>query len=389
MARIYLSPPDLDGDERDRVFSAIESNWVAPLGPEVDGFETEVAARMGRAHAAAVTSGTAAIHLGLLLMGVGPGDEVVVPTMTFIATANAVAYTGAVPVFVDVDPGTANLDVASLAELLSDRAAAGRLPKAVITVDLYGQCADYDAIVPLCEHYGVPILEDAAEALGASWKGAPAGSFGRFGVMSFNGNKIITTSGGGMLASDDEAAIVRARHLATQARDPAPYYQHTEIGFNYRMSNLLAALGRGQLARLDHKIAVRTQVRDRYVGAFGDLPLTALRCDPRGVQNCWLSVFRIDEGLCAEAAHQGDPHEPVLPVALCEHLGALDIEARPVWKPLHLQPVFASNQMVDGEGAQSLFRSGVCLPSGSSLTLADQDRVIAAVHEFFSGRLSR
>lgn len=369
------------------MFAAIESNWVAPLGPEVDAFEIEVAARTGRAHAAAVTSGTAAIHLALLLMGVGPGDEVVVPTMTFIATANAVSYVGAVPVFVDVDPTTANVDAESLSALLSLRAAEGRLPAAVITVDLYGQCADYDAIVPLCEQYGVPILEDSAEALGASWRGAAAGSFGRFGVMSFNGNKIITTSGGGMLVGDDEAAIARARHLATQARDPAPYYQHTEIGFNYRMSNLLAALGRGQLARLDHKIEVRTTVRDRYIEALSGLPMTALCSDPRGVPNCWLSVFRIDEELCRAAARADDPHEPVLPIALCEHLASMDIEARPVWKPMHLQPVFAANEMVGGAGAEVLFRSGVCLPSGSSLTAVDQDRVISAIKEFFSARV--
>jgi dTDP-4-amino-4,6-dideoxygalactose transaminase len=260
VSRLYLSPPDVGDEERALLLDAFDSNWIAPLGPHVDAFEQEFAARVAMPAAAALSSGTAALHLALLMLGVGPGDEVVVPTLTFVATANAVTYVGARPVFVDADEATWNLDPHLLEELLAARAVAGNLPAAVVTVDLYGQCAGYEPILASCARYGVPVIEDAAEALGATYQGRPAGGFGAIGVFSFSGNKIITTSGGGMLVSDDVGFVERARHLSTQARDPAPHYEHSEIGFNYRMSNLLAALGRGQLRSLDAKVARRREI---------------------------------------------------------------------------------------------------------------------------------
>jgi dTDP-4-amino-4,6-dideoxygalactose transaminase len=375
---VYLSPPDLDGDELERVVAAIGSNWVAPLGPEVDAFENELAAATGTSHAAALSSGTAALHLALLHHGIGHGDRVLVPTMTFAATANAVCYTGARPVFVDVDPHTANLDPASVARLLNELAPADR-PKALISVDLYGQCCDYDRLEQLCEDYDLWLIEDAAEALGASWQGRLAGSFGTCGVVSFNGNKIITTSGGGMLVSDDESIVRRARHLATQARDPAAHYEHSEIGFNYRMSNVLAALGRGQLARLGAKVQRRRAIRDRYRDAFDSIgALRMLDWDPRGQPNGWLSVVVIDPSMSDRT-----------PEDLRLALEAEDIEARPLWKPMHLQPVFRDALFGGGRHAERLFETGICLPSGSSLTEDDQERVIAVVRSCLADGTAR
>ena len=361
-----------------RVDAAIESNWVAPLGPEVDAFEQELAAATGTSHAAALSSGTAALHLALLHHGIGPGDRVIVPTMTFAATANAVCYTGANPVFVDVDPATANLDPVALADLL-EHLGLDRAPKALVTVDLYGQCCDYDALVPLCEEHGIVLIEDAAEALGATWQGRPAGSFGTCGVISFNGNKIITTSGGGMLVSDNHEIIERARHLATQARDPAAHYEHSEVGYNYRMSNVLAALGRGQLARLEAKVARRREIRERYRTEFGSIPaLRLLEWDPRGASNGWLSVVLIDADETQRTAEQ-----------LRLALEAVDIEARPMWKPMHLQPVFRAAEYGGGTAAEQLFDSGLCLPSGSSMSEDDQTRVIEVVASVFADRPGR
>ena len=369
MARLYLSPPDLDGDERDRVMAAIDSNWVAPLGPDVDAFEAELAEATGVSHAAALSSGTAGLHLALLLHGIGPGDRVIVPTMTFAATANAVVYTGAEPVFVDTDPFTANISPDALETMLDGWSAEmGRPPVALISVDLYGQCCDYDRLVPICAERGLLLIEDAAEALGATWQSQRAGSFGSCGVVSFNGNKIITTSGGGMLMCNDPDVVQRARFLATQAREPAPYYEHEVIGFNYRMSNLLAALGRGQLARLDHKVARRRAIRQRYVDAFSNQEcIEMLGWDERGEPNGWLSVALFN------------PDSPVSPDEVRETLESHDIEARPMWKPMHMQPVFASSMFSGGTGAESLFARGLCLPSGSAMSEADQDRTIDIV----------
>lgn len=369
VTRIYLSPPDVGPVERALLLDAFDSNWIAPVGPFVDRLERDLAPLVGVDHVAALSSGTAGLHLALHLLGVGPGDDVVVPTLTFVATANAVTYTGAVPVFVDADPVTWCLDPERLADGLARRAAEGRLPAAIVTVDLYGRCADHDAVDELAARYGIPVVEDAAEALGASYRGRPAGSFGRAAVLSFNGNKIATTSGGGALVSDDAELIERARHLATQARDPAPHYQHSEIGFNYRLSNLLAALGVGQLERLPEILAARAAVEQRYREAFATVDGIDLPAPPAdGTSNHWLSVVTIDV-----ERFGADPTQVRL--ALEEH----DIESRPLWKPLHLQPVYEANERWGGEVADAAFRSGLCLPSGGRLSPEDQARIIDIV----------
>jgi dTDP-4-amino-4,6-dideoxygalactose transaminase len=367
--RLYLSPPHLIGNEADLLLDAVESNWVAPLGPHVDAFEAEAAATTGRAHGAALVSGTAAVHLALLLAGVRPGDDVLCSTLTFVGSANPIVYAGARPVFVDSEPATWNMDPGLLAGELARRAAAGSLPAAVVVVDLYGQCADYDRILPVCAEYGVPVIEDAAEALGASSSGRPAGSFGESAILSFNGNKIITTSGGGMLVTDDGERAARARFLASQARDPALHYEHSEVGFNYRMSNLLAALGRAQLATLDDRVAARRANFDAYAAGLGDIGGVRFMPEPDGSRsNRWLTVLTLDRN--ALPASNRD-----VIAALAEH----DIEARPVWKPMHLQPVFADAPMVGGAVAETLFDEGLCLPSGSQMTGADRERVIEIV----------
>ena len=369
VARIFLSPPDVGPTERALLLEAFDSNWIAPVGPFVDRFERELAPLVGVDHVAALSSGTAAIHLALLLLGVAPGDEVVVPSLTFVATANAVSYTGATPVFVDAAPSSWCLDPDLLADGLARRADAGRLPKAIVTVDLYGRCADYDAIGQLADRYEIPVIEDAAEALGATSCGRPAGSFGRAGVLSFNGNKIATTSGGGALVSADEELIRHARHLATQARDPAPHYQHSEIGFNYRLSNLLAALGVGQLEGLHDNIERRAAIEQRYRDAFEPEPGIALP-EPvtDGTSNHWLSVVTIDPDRFGATPEQ-------VRLALEDH----DIESRPLWKPLHLQPVYEHHEVWGGAVAESLFASGLCLPSGSRLSVEDQARIVDLV----------
>lgn len=369
MSRIYLSPPHMGPDERNLLIEAFDSNWIAPLGPHVDAFEQELASRIGVAHAAALSSGTAAIHLALRILGVGAGDEVITSTLTFSATANPIVYQGATPVFVDSSRDTWNMDPALLAEELDACARRGRLPKAVIAVDLYGQCADHDGIANACAKYGVPLVEDAAEALGASYRGRPAGSLGAMGVFSFNGNKIITTSGGGMLVSDRKDWIDRARYLATQARDPAAHYQHSTVGFNYRMSNLLAAVGRGQLRVLDERVRRRREVNAYYRRTLGALSGIGFMPEASyGTSNCWLTCITIDPERFGATTED---------VRL--RLGAEDIEARPVWKPMHLQPVFAGCRSVGGDVAASLFERGLCLPSGSSLTDADLERVASVV----------
>jgi dTDP-4-amino-4,6-dideoxygalactose transaminase len=369
MPRIYLSPPHMGPDERALLLDAFDSNWVAPLGPHVDAFEAELAAQTGTAHAAALSSGTGALHLALQIVGVGPGDTVLVPSLTFIASAGPIRYLGAEPVFIDSERSTWNIDAALVEEALRDGAQRGKLPKAVVAVDLFGQCADYDALVPVCARYDVPLIEDAAEALGASWRGRPAGSFGRMAVLSFNGNKIITTSGGGALLGHDPADLARARHLATQAREPAPHYEHVEVGYNYRLSNLLAAVGRGQLRVLADRVAARRAHHDAYAAALGHLPgVTLIPRDPRGDSNCWLTVLELDP------ARLGTDRE-----AIRRRLADRDIEARPVWKPMHLQPAFAGARVYGGAVAEELFDRGLCLPSGSSLSAAERDEVIEAI----------
>lgn len=358
MPRIYLSPPHMGPAERALLLDAFDSNWVAPLGPHVDAFEREFAAKVGVPHAAALSSGTAALHLALVLLDVKAGDTVVTSTLTFAATANAIRYVGAEPVFVDCERSTWNMSPSLLAEELEASARRGKLPAAVVVVDLYGQCADLAPLADACARYDIPMIEDAAEALGATYAGRPAGSLGALGVFSFNGNKILTTSGGGMLVSSREDWIAKARFLATQARDPAPHYQHSSIGYNYRLSNLLAAVGRGQLQVLEDRVAKRRATFDFYRAALGDLPGVEFMPEASyGRSTRWLTCLTIDPALL------GVTREDVR-----RTLEASDVESRPVWKPMHLQPVFSGCRAIRGEVAAELFERGLCLPSGSSLT---------------------
>jgi pyridoxal phosphate-dependent aminotransferase EpsN len=352
------------------VQEAFATNWIAPLGPHVDAFEKELATYVGAKHAAALSSGTAALHLGLRLCGVVRDDDVLCSTLTFSASANPIVYEGARPVFIDSEEDSWNLDPALLDDYLCRRAREGRrAPKALVLVHLYGQCADIDPILVICARHGVTVIEDAAEALGATYKGRSPGIFGRCGIFSFNGNKIITTSGGGMLVSDDEALVRQARFLATQARDPAPHYQHSHIGFNYRLSNVLAGIGRGQLRVLPQRVDARRHVTAAYRRLLGDLPgLTFMPEAEFGRSNRWLTCIQIDSAVF------GADRE-VVRLAL----EAENIESRPVWKPLHLQPVFASCETVGGAVAEKLFADGLCLPSGSAMTEMDIERVASVV----------
>jgi len=367
--RILLSTPHMSGREPEFVAEAFATNWIAPLGPHVDAFEREFAARVGAGHAAALSSGTAALHLACILAGVGPGDEVIVSTLTFSASANPIVYQGARPVFIDSERKSWNLDPNRLEEELKAMAARGKLPKAVIPVHLYGQSADLDPIVEICRRYEVTLIEDAAECLGATYKGRLPGTFGRFGAFSFNGNKIITTSGGGMLVSDDAALIARARFLATQARDPAPHYQHSVIGYNYRLSNVLAGIGRAQLLVLDERVAQKRRVFEFYREAFREEPGIEFMPEAEwGRATRWLTVLTIDPkkfGADREAVRL--------------HLDSLNVESRPVWKPMHRQPVFAGCRVRGGAVAEDLFNRGLCLPSGSNLSDEDLARVAEAV----------
>jgi pyridoxal phosphate-dependent aminotransferase EpsN len=372
-ARIYLSPPHLSGREQAYLDEVFASNWIAPLGPQVDAFEEEFCQATGAPYALALASGTAALHLALLEAGVGPGDEVLVSTFTFSASVNPIVYLGARPVFIDSEPLSWNMDPALLAEAVAARARAGRLPRAVVLVHLYGQSANLDAIRGICGQHDIPLIEDAAEALGATYQGRAPGTFGRAGIFSFNGNKIITTSGGGMLVSADEQLIAHARKLSTQARDPAPHYQHSEIGYNYRLSNVLAAIGRAQLEVLPQRVARRRAIFESYVRGLGHLPgLGFMPEAPWGRSSRWLTVMTVDP------ARFGADRETVR-----QALEAENIESRPTWKPMHLQPVFQCYERLGGAVAEALFDHGLCLPSGSSLSDDDLERVmqvIARVH---------
>jgi dTDP-4-amino-4,6-dideoxygalactose transaminase len=373
--RIYLSPPDAGPVERELLLEAFDSGWLAPVGPHVDLFERELAGRIGLEHAAALSSGTAALHLGLLLAGVAAGDEVIVPSLTFVATANVVRYLGAEPVFIDCDPETWQMDAALLADELSTRARRGSLPAAVVSVDLLGGCPDYDAIEATCAQFEVPLVEDAAESLGASYRGRPAGSFGLCAAFSFNGNKIITTSGGGMLASRSEKVVSEGRFLASQAREPYAHYEHEQLGYNYRLSNLLAALGRGQLQGLDERISRRREILGRYRDAFDRVDGVSMMPIGPGVEpNYWLSCVTLDPSTSR-----------VAPEDVRIALESLDIESRPVWKPLHLQPLYRGAQMVGGSVSERIFDRGLCLPSGSALSPDDQERITAVVVDLIGG----
>jgi pyridoxal phosphate-dependent aminotransferase EpsN len=373
--RIHLSPPHLGREEQRMVADAIASNWIAPVGPDVDAFEREFAATIGSPHAAAVGSGTAAIHLALRLAGVGAGDVVFASTLTFVASVNPAVYLGATPYFIDSDRASWNMDPARLAEALEAHARRGRLPKAVVLVHLYGQSADVGPIKDACDQYGVPLVEDAAEALGATYYNGAPGTFGAFGIYSFNGNKIITTSGGGMLVSPDGDLIAHARKLASQAREPAAHYEHAEVGYNYRLSNILAALGRAQLRRLEDRVTARRRVFDIYQNALGDLPgLTFMPEAPWGRATRWLTCVMIDP------REFGSDRDAVIGA-----LASQNIEARPVWKPMHQQPLFAGVGVAGGAVADELFERGVCLPSGTALTLDQQERVIGIVRRIALG----
>jgi len=373
MDRIYLSAPDIGPTEERYVLRAMRSGWVAPHGPDVDAFEREIKERAGVAHAVATTSGTAALHLALLALGIGPGCLVAVPTLTFIATANAVTYTGATPIFVDTDPDTGNIDVDLLATLLERQARAGRPIDAVIPVDLFGSCADYARLVPLCRDFGVPIVEDAAEALGASRDGRPAGSFGAAAVLSFNGNKIMTTSGGGMVLTDSEQIAATCKYLATQARQPVAHYEHLDVGYNYRLSNVLAALGRAQLSRLDDMIESRRDLRGRYLDLLAGRPGVRFLAPADADSNCWLTAITVDAD---SAGWTGSD--------LAKALGDQEIETRPMWKPMHRQPVYADAEAITTGAADDLYSTGLVLPSGSALTPVQRDRVLDAVNRFLS-----
>ncbi len=360
--RILLSGPDVGPAERGALLRAFDSGWVAPVGPELAAFESELCGYTGAEACVALSSGTAALHLALLIAGVQPGDEVLVQSATFAASAFAVAHAGAVPIFVDSDESTWCIDPALVAEVLVERAAAGALPKAVMPVDLYGSMADYDALRQVCASYGVSIVQDAAEALGSRSPSGMPGALGHAAALSFNGNKIMTTSGGGALLGSSEV-VERARYLATQARQPCLHYEHTEIGFNYRMSNLLAGLGRAQLSRLEDGIARRTEIATTYAQQLPEIEWCPYGATAR--PNSWLTVGLLPVGM--------------EPAAVCSRLEQQNIEARPFWKPMHQQPVFSQNKMVGTGVADRLFERGICFPSGSSMTDTDLERVVGAV----------
>jgi pyridoxal phosphate-dependent aminotransferase EpsN len=361
----------MSGREQGYVHQVFDSNWIAPLGPQVDAFEREFSEVVGTPHALALNSGTAALHLALKLVDVGPGDEVLVSTLTFAASVNPILYLGGRPTFIDSERSSWNMDPALLAEALDARARAGRCPKAVVLVHLYGQSANIAPILETCSEYGVPMIEDAAEALGATYRGRTPGTFGRAGIFSFNGNKIITTSGGGMLVSADRDLIEHARKLSTQAREPAPHYEHAEVGYNYRMSNVLAAIGRAQLEVLETRVIARRRNFEYYESMLSNLPgISFMPEAPWGRATRWLTCLLIDR-------HQFGADRETIRLALERE----NIEARPVWKPMHLQPVFcrAGYESIGGAVAEEIFGQGLCLPSGSSLVEADLARIVAVI----------
>lgn len=377
--KIYLSSPTMHGEEQEFIKEAFDTNWVAPLGPNVNAFEKELASFVGTAHASALSAGTAAIHLALRILGVGEGDRVFVPTLTFSATANPVVYEKAVPVFIDSEEDTWNMDPKALEQAFEKYPH----PKAVIVVHLYGTAAKLDEIMEICKAHKVPLIEDAAESLGSTYKGKQTGTFGKIGIYSFNGNKIITTSGGGMLVSDEEEITRKATFLATQARDPARHYQHSQIGFNYRMSNITAGIGRGQLLHLEEHKALKKAIYEQYQRAFADIKEISLNpLNQNGDANCWLTAMLIDEA------------SPVTPDRVMDALEAQNIESRPIWKPMHLQPVFAAydfftasgeEKKEEGKGSVSvrIFDRGLCLPSDIKNTAQDMELIIRIVRKCF------
>ena len=372
---IYLSPPHMSGHEQQYIDQAFATNWIAPLGPNVDAFECEMAEYLGVTGAAAVSSGTAALHLAVRLMGVKPGDEVFCSSLTFIASTNPIVYQGGTPVFIDSDPESWNMSPLALQRAFDDRIRSGKLPKAVVIVNLFGQSANYEALKAICDCYHVPIIEDAAESLGAVYQGKASGTLGKIGILSFNGNKIITTSGGGMLVSDDFESLEKARFLSTQARDSSRHYQHSETGYNYRMSNILAGIGRGQLTVLDERVKTRRAIFARYREELSAIPGIEFMPEiGKESSTHWLSVLTIDPTVAA-----------INTFAVMDKLAAENIESRPIWKPMHRQPLFHEYAYYPHEEdfsvSDRLFLHGLCLPSGSSLSEQDQTRIIRTMKD--------
>lgn len=370
--RIYLSSPTMHGEEQEFIREAFDTNWVAPLGPHVDSFEKELAEYVGSSHAAALSAGTAAIHLAVKLLNIGAEDYVFCSSLTFAATCNPVTYEKAKLIFIDSEHDTWNMSPSALKKAFEKYSN----PKAVICVHLYGTPAKMDEIMAICQEHNVPLIEDAAESLGATYKGKDTGTFGKFGIFSFNGNKIITTSGGGMLVSEDEEAIKKARFLATQARDQARHYQHTQIGYNYRMSNIVAGIGRGQLQHLDEHVALKKNIYETYKEAFKDIDEIEMNpLNPDGEANYWLSCITLK------------PECKVTPNQIMDALAEHNIESRPIWKPMHLQPVFAGcdffTDCEEGSISEDIFNRGVCLPSDIKNTAEDMDKIISMVKSFF------
>ncbi len=371
--KIWMSSPHMGGSEEGFVKEAFDTNWVAPLGPNVNGFEKDLAAYLkDSVDVAALSSGTAALHLGLILLGVEAGDEVICQSMTFSATANPIVYQGATPVFVDSEKDTWNMSPQWLEVAIKDRIAKGKMPKAIIPVHLYGMPAKMDEILAIAKEYAIPVLEDAAEALGSSIDGKMCGTFGEISALSFNGNKIITTSGGGALAAKDSKVVERARFLATQARDEAPHYQHSQIGYNYRMSNITAGIGRGQMQVLQTRIAQRRAIYDMYRDFFNGIDGISFCNEPAGYfSNRWLSTILVEPGVLGKDRES-------LRLALNEE----NIESRPLWKPMHLQPVFEQYPYYGEKVSEELFEKGLCLPSGSNMTDSDKNRVLDTIRKW-------
>jgi len=376
-SKIWLSSPHMGGSELKYINEAFETNWIAPLGPNVDGFEKDLEAFLGHGvYAAALSSGTAALHLALIILGVQQGDEVICQSMTFSASANPIVYQGATPVFVDSEPDTMNMSPSLLEEAIQDRIARGKKPKAIIVVHLYGMPAKMQEIMEIADKYEIPVVEDAAEALGSKYKGQELGTFGKMSILSFNGNKIITTSGGGALVSRNQEWVEKARFLATQARDKAPHYQHSNIGYNYRLSNICAGIGRGQMEVLPDRVAQRRKVFEFYKAAFSKINEIQLAEEPDSDYFCnrWLTTMFVSDYNTREEIRL--------------NLGKDNIESRPLWKPMHLQPVFADAPFYGDGTSEKLFEKGLCLPSGSNLTDDELNRVVEKVKEGISTLLT-
>ncbi len=374
--KIWLSSPHMGGNELKYIHEAFDANWVAPLGPNVNGFEGDIESFLKEEDikVAALSAGTAALHLALIECGVGHGDEVICQSMTFSASANPIAYQGAIPVFVDSEPDTWNMCPKQLREAIRDRFSKGKKPRAIVVVHLYGMPAKMDEILAVAKEFGIPVIEDAAEALGSTYKGKACGTFGRFGVLSFNGNKIITTSGGGALVCHSQEDKDKAVFLSTQARDDAPHYQHSHIGYNYRMSNICAGIGRGQIEVLADRVAARRDMQDFYVNLFEGIDGVRVFSEPSAdyFSNHWLSAIVIDPIVVGKTRED-------LRLTFLED----NIESRPLWKPMHLQPVFAGSPYYGAKVAETLFDNGLCLPSGSNLTDAERERIRAVIERFF------